>query len=37
MDMFLHRKNMFLYYKEDDMPDMVKLENSLLRYQVIKI
>jgi hypothetical protein len=26
---------MFLYYKEDDMPDMAKIENSLLRYKVI--
>jgi hypothetical protein len=32
--LFLHRKDMFLYYKEDNMPDMAKIENSLLRYQV---
>ena len=34
LDIFLHRKDMFLYYKEDDMPDMAKIENSLLRYKV---
>ena len=34
LDMFLHRRDMFLYYKEDDMPDMAKIERSLLRYKV---
>jgi hypothetical protein len=32
--LFLHKKDMFLYNKEDNMPDMAKIENSLLRYQV---
>ena len=34
VDFYLHKKDNFLYYKEDDMPNMAKLENSLLRYKV---
>jgi hypothetical protein len=34
MNIFLHEKNKFLYYREDDMPDMVRIDNSLLKYQV---
>ena len=31
MDMYLHERGKFLYFKEDNMPDNVKLENSFLK------
>ncbi len=37
MNIFLHEKNKFLYYREDDMPDMVRIDNSLLKYQVTTV
>jgi hypothetical protein len=34
MNIFLHAKDKFLYYREDDMPDMVRIDNSLLHHGV---
>ena len=34
MGMFLHEKDKFLYYREDDMPDMVRIDTSRLKYEV---
>ena len=34
MDMFLHEKDKFLYYREDDMPDMVRIDTSCLKHEV---
>ena len=34
MDMFLHEKDKFLYYREDDMPDMVRIDTSSLKHEV---
>ena len=34
VDMFLQTENEFLYYKEDNMPNMVRIENSLLNYKM---
>ena len=34
VDMFLHTENEFLYYKEDNMPNMVQVESSLLHYKM---
>ncbi len=35
MNIFLHEKDKFLYYREDDMPDMVRIDNSLLHHGVL--
>ena len=29
--MYIHERGKFLYFKEDNMPDSVKLENSFLK------
>ena len=34
MDMFLHKNDKFLYYREDDMPDMVRIDTSSLKHEV---
>jgi hypothetical protein len=36
MDIFLHDRDRFLYYREDDMPDMVRIDTSRLKYEVTK-
>ncbi|XP_023326270.1 uncharacterized protein LOC111699768 [Eurytemora carolleeae] len=33
VSIFLHSSDSFLYYREDDMPDMIRIENSLLNYK----
>jgi hypothetical protein len=34
MDIFLHERDRFLYYREDDMPDMARIDTSRLKYEV---